>query len=334
MQDKAFWVLGVLAFIVVLLAAVCFSFSGLSGQDLLSLSVQDKWEKVTSGAFIVFALLLPTIAGLVSVAPVLLDRRKALISILLGSGLALLLAGIVFPSVSDFWLAGALGWLGAAWAIYSIYIQKDELKHWVGARLAFNSTKTVLRWMSIGVFLVAAFTVLGSYPLFLNEFENKLLNASLPIENGKLSLKENLQSTLVGLSVNGQRQVLNQMVVSESFSALETKTDPDVQAFVLSTQAIQQQVNSPQYLAQSRQQLEQSVSGNAISSEALLRLLKEQFPLFQTMEDWLWLLYAFAVVSAFTALAMILQVVGLAWGFVFQKTLPQWLIPIPDENRF
>jgi len=320
--NKAVAVFAFLSLVGVLIIAFFLAGTGFGSNDLLSFSISEKIPKATSQSFILLVIFLPFVAGLVSAAPGLLTKIQAWLGILGGGLLGMIIAVIAFSSLTAFLWLGLFFLIGAAISIQVVFMKKEELKSWVGLRLSNASTQRQVTLIAIGLMLWSAATLLPQQETVTKNFEKALLETTVANGGKGSTLNEALTNQLVTLLVQNQRATIQQITQLSQFQALQDLNSPEDTAFVQAMVQLQDTVLSRQYESEVRQRVEQSANQNKISGEQLIAQIKQQVPILETIEKWLWLVFSFGIASLFLLLGIVLQPLGIIWGFLFQKTLP------------
>jgi hypothetical protein len=133
--------------------------------------------------------------------------------------------------------------------------------------------------------------------------------------------------------VQNQRATIQQIIQLPQFQALEDSNATEAANFVQSIVQLQETVLSRQYENEVRQRVEQSSNQNKITGEQLMAQIKQQVPTLETIEKWLWLVFSFGIASLFLLIAIVLQPIGIIWGFLFQKTLPLAVKEAPAKPK-
>lgn len=320
--NKTVAIFAFLSLIGVLLTAFFLAGTGIGSNDLMSFSVSEKIPKVTSQSFILLIVFLPFIAGLASAAPGFLTKIQAWLAILGGSLLGMIIALIAFSSLASFVLPGLFFLIGAAVSIQTVFMKKEELKNWVGLRLSNASMQRQITFIALGLMLWSATTLLPQQETFIKNFEKTLLETTVSNNGQGSTLNEALTNQLVNLLVQNQRATIQQIMQLPQFQALQDSNSNEDTAFVQAIVQLQNTVLSRQYENEVRQRVEQSSNQNKISGEQLIAQIKQQVPMLETIEKWLWLVFSFGIASTFLLIGIVLQPLGIVWGFLFQKTLP------------
>lgn len=331
--NKAMAIFAFLSLLGVLITAFFLAGTGLGNNDLLSFSISEKIPKVTSQSFILMVIFLPFVAGLVSAAPGLLTKIQAWLAILGGGLLGMIIALIAFSSLAAFLLPGLFFLIGAGVSIQVVFMKKEELKNWVGVRLSNASTQRQVTLIAIGLMLWSAATLLPQQETLIQNFEKTLMETAVSSGGQESTLNEALSKQLVSLLVQNQRTTIQQIMQLPQFQALQDSNSIEDATFVQAMAQVQETVLSRQYEREVRQRVEQSANQNKITGEQLIAQIKQQVPMLETIEKWLWLVFSFGIASLFLLIGFLLQPIGMIWGFLLQKALPLALKEAPQKTK-
>jgi hypothetical protein len=242
----------------------------------------------------------------------------------LGGGLlGFIIAWLVFPGFSAFWIPGIFFLIGAMVSIQTVFMKKSELKNWVGVRLSHASMQRQATLIAIGLVVWSAITILPQEQQFLHSFEEKLLKTTISSGNGNQStLSDAITNQLAVLLVQNQRSTIEQITQLPQFQVLKDSNSAEDALFVQAMNQLQETVQSPAFEAGIRERIKESTSQTPLSGPQLLQQIKQQVPALETIEKWLWLVYSIGIASAFLLLGILLQGISLIWGFLFQRILP------------
>lgn len=309
---------GALAFLFSFLAAFLFFNTGLSSAELLSFSFSGKIAKVLSVNFLLFVLSVPLLGGLAGAASFWLERKIAWVVFGIGSALGLGLAALLFSGLLDFLWVGVFFVLGLLWAIQQVYMKKDELKHWVSFRLPRVAVQRHLALVSVGLLVFSAATILPQKEAFAEQFETDLVNKVFS-GNSIGNLKSQVAASMAKNTVESQRQLIGQITLWPQYSSFRSDLqNQNTQEFVAAMGQLQSTIESDAYRQTIQTQIEQQTAGATVNPQDLFNKVKTNFPLFNLLGDWLWLIFGMGLASVLLFFSsFVFGPLGMLYGAIF-----------------
>jgi hypothetical protein len=314
----------VLIFLSIVLWAYFLNSSNLTLERFFEInSFKSVLKEFFSTNFIAFLLTFPLTYAFIVNACNSLEKKEALITVLLGVLLGLLFSLAVFQNLLFYWIAGIFYFASFLLIIEIYFIRKTELKKFKQLRLLNETTQKSVVITALGVFVLIALTVLSQQEVFINKFENQLVSIALP---SILQQQENskLLETSADLIIETQKSMLEQIINSPAFLELKSVENPKVLAFVLGIEQLENELNSPEY----RQKVLQEISSkkNEIVSEKEIRKaiqgLKDSIPFYSVLTKYLWLLMAFISASFFLLIGnTVFRLLAIIYGLILGKVL-------------
>lgn len=315
-------VFGFLCMVSVILAGYFFSVAGIGVNDFFSFDFASQAQKFATMNFLIVLILLPVIGGLISAAPQLMSSRETTVSV----GVGIILGGVInfllFPSLANFFWPALFFLIGALFAVQVVFFRKQEMQAFVGIRLANAGIQRQMAIVAIGLVVWGALVVLPQQAMFVQNFENQLLQIAVPVGENTATITDTLKDTVITLSIQSQRQVLADVARLPQYQLVQSSPQSQDQNFVEAFSALQQQIESPQHRTTLENRFDLTLQQTSFSDQELISKIKQQVPLLQQMEDWLWLFFSFGLASLFLLVSTILlQPLGIVWGIFFQRVL-------------
>ncbi len=314
-------IIGFLAYVFALACVFLFANTGLDVKTLFSFSLSEKIAKLYSANFVWFLLAVPLLGALASASAFWLPKTTALASVLLGSGLGLLLGALV-TGLWAFWGVAVFFILGLAYAVWHVFIKKDEVKHWISFRLAKTAVQNHLLLVAVGLIVFSAMTILPQQDAFGQSFEDALASRVLGASSLG-NLKEQLAVSMAAVSVQSQQAMINQIVLLPAYSdlALDAQNEKG-QRFVQAMTELKNTVNAPGFERLIQNQFLGQLDKAPLSTQDLFRQVRQSLPWFSLLSEWLWLLFGLALASAWLFLStLVFQPLGMLYGWVLNRLL-------------
>ncbi|MBI4043407.1 MAG: hypothetical protein HY393_01210 [Candidatus Diapherotrites archaeon] len=296
-----------------LLWTAFLSLSGFSFVQLIQFNELGNVFKVFSSmAFWGFVATLPVSYAIAALMARHLQISQAYALAVLGSVIGLGLAWIAFPSLRGFSLAGVFYVLSMLATVYLTHMRIPELKKWVILRSSSAGIKGGLQVLGVGVFIALAGTALTVNVDLVQEIQDLAFKGSI----GNIQLEEVAADLFIGT----QKDQLAQLTSFPTYQALLSKQDPEVQAFVLTMDQIQQNIDSPAYKASVVSQLQANKA--LANTQSNVEQLVNQLPLIQTLGKYYWILVSFIGISIYFLFASLLfRPLGVGYAVLLGKLL-------------
>jgi len=297
------------------------SSSGIQASKLaLFSSIKETAQRMLSPEFLGFLLCGAIVFALVSFLSIKSSGKKqAYIPSIAGiaAGIAITLA-LFGASLENFMLSAFLI-LAAAILIETAFIKKDEFRKFVSFRTASSASQKAVLIMAIGIFLSTAYAVNAEKAKYIQDFESETLKLALGSQGqGSTGLADSAADSIIQM----QKQSIQQITSTSQYQGLKAKQDIEAQAFVTMIDNLEARLDSTEMKEQVKQQLAQSLE----SSKSIISFdtIKKQAPFIQTMEDYYWLIAAFAAFSAFMLLGnLIIANLAAAFAALLCQALPE-----------
>ena len=135
-----------------------------------------------------------------------------------------------------------------------------------------------------------------------------------------------LSEKVADMLIQYQGQMLSQIVSTEQYQKLKTKTDPDVIAYTAGMDAIEQQLQNPVFRQQLVQQIKQNqdtaIEQAGLDKETMVQAIRKQ-PMFQIIEPLFWLLLTILLITIMGILRLLTGILGTAYTIILDKALPE-----------
>ncbi|VVC00668.1 Uncharacterised protein [uncultured archaeon] len=275
--------------------------SGITGINTLTTKgVSEMLSKATSLGFILFALGLSFTVGIIALLPHFYGRQKAYIVSFGGAfaGLAALIAMFGFAATG--FITAIFFGIGIVAMLESVYLKKGELKRFVTFRTTASAAKALFILLAIGFFISTALVERADNEKNVKEFGDSVMELAIKPNAGGSGLTDRLAETLLA----SQKQAIAMISSSQQFQNLRGKQDPDVQAFVLSMDAIQQGMDSPE----AKKKVADELAKRADESQQVITfdLIRQQSPALDLIAKYYWLVIAGSMAMLFMFLSNIL----------------------------
>ncbi|GEM_PF-4012868 len=307
--------IGFLVFIGAVSAGFFFSQTGLVPETIFSFDFSAFVERLTTVSFAGFLASLAFVFGCAAAGIGLLEKRSLQQAVLAGFGVGLIVSMLLFNLLSFFVCALFVG-IALFAGIETGFSKSEQFKSFKTLQLGWHVAGKAGFVTGIGILVWGILTLYPAQLAFGQSFEDSIFDQAFESAQGN-GIKEQLQDSMVDNYVQAQTQILDQLAASSAFKELKQSSDPASANFVQTLGDAQTAVSSDAY----RYQLEQSVlAQEALPSEtraATESLIAQQFPWMESMQKWIWLIFAFTMASIFWMISsLVLRPLGAAFGFV------------------
>ncbi len=301
-----------LIFLSTLLVASIFGMTGIGLNDLLTFKFNIVLEKLLAnfGTFILFFLVLSLPIALITIFAKKMEKINIIITAMISSFLALMIAMLLFPNLQSFWIIGIFYIIAVFLAIEEAFTKYKEVKTRIAARASWSTMGKVTSLISIGLVVLILANVAPAHEKYLekvDEFSVGIVETVMPSIGGNSGITSVLVDTIVDTQVTTVDILLN----NPAYTKLREKTDPDVMIFVTAADGTSNYLKGPEFRDTIEQQINEA--GTGIMQEiSIVEIIRTQFPVLETVEKTvplgiiMGLLHALAVAGIFSMLAMFL----------------------------
>src|SRR3989338_4743416 len=295
MDEKAeLGIYTVIVFFTLLASAFLLKASGIITINLITFSDLDSWLALLfSTNLVLLALVFPIPLAIISALTHFKEKMEvfavALIGAIPAATISLAVFGISFEKIllAIFLLAGLVVLIEVS------FMKKKELKTLVTFRTAAHSAKSAGIIMAIGLLFAAGSIAYANNDANVKIFGEKVMELTFNQKQGTQDLTGALADSLIA----NQKQTVGAIMQSDQFTRLTEKTDPDVQAFVLSMIGLRDQINSPQTRQKVIDEMRKQQASGSGSQPITFEFLRRQSPMIGLMADYLWLINTFGILS-------------------------------------
>ena len=311
----------IIGFALLFLSMVAWSFflngTGLTIEKMIGLTGFDEFfAAIFNLNFVIFLVLFPLSIALVSAYAKVFEKKNLYLIVFASSVAFLGISILVYQNASQFILAGIVYAAALLFGVEASFVKFSELKTLPFLRTSMSTAGLVGTFVAIGLFASTALFVLPQQEKIVAEFEEKILSSV--VENND-DLANDLSRSAAGVYIQGQQQSAQSLVNSPAFEKLTQKQDPDVQAFVLGTNLLVDQIYSAEYRAKVEAQFRENAKGQIEQQDlsSSFDKIKQSMPLLVLIEENYWLLAGFIVASLylFASSTIIKPLAGL-YGFL------------------
>ncbi|MBI4044151.1 MAG: hypothetical protein HY392_00410 [Candidatus Diapherotrites archaeon] len=311
----------IIGFALLFASMVAWSFflnaSGLTIEKMIGLTGFDEFfATIFNLNFAIFLVLFPLSIALVSAYTKAFEKKSLYIIVFASSMVFLGLAMVLYRNAPQFLVTGIVYAAALLFGVEASFVKFSELKTLPFLRTSMATAGLVGTFVAIGLFASTALFVLPQQEKIVAEFEEEILSSVVQDND---SLAEDLSKSAANVYIQGQQQSAQSLVNSPVFEKLAQKEDPDVQAFVVATNALVEQIYSDEY----RQQVEEQFRENAEDKireqdiSGSFNRIKQSMPLLVLIEENYWLIAGFIVASLYLfASSVIIKPLAGLYGFL------------------
>lgn len=308
-----------LIFLATLLWATFFGLTGLTANDFFTLKLHIVLQKILTLNTLAFFIFFTLPIALIAVFAKRTEKISLIIAAETASLLALIIAFALFSTMQGLWAIAILYLVAIPLAIETATVQYGELTKWVAMRIGLSAAGRTTTFVSIGLVVFCILTVMPEQGLYVQKFETFVTDFAQGITSGNSN--QSISSGMADLTVQSQITTVDTFMQNPTFTKLREKTDPDVIAFVAVSDATEDYIKSPEYKQKITEQFSES-SSEAIQQMDIMELLKEQFPFIAIMEQFIWAIYAIAIVGVFSlAAAVICKPMAMLFAIIGEKII-------------
>ncbi len=304
----------------IILWAFLLNSTGIIINDFFTFKLQIILDKIISVNFALFLLAFPLTGAIIAAFAKSTDKLNLMLVATISGFVGLGIAMALFVPLQGFWLIALFYVISIPLRIETACITQREAKSFVSARTFLSATGKGTLVIGIGLFVLSATTILPEQDGYIEKFEETFIeNVFSGFTTGDTTNK--LAESQAELVVQSQTQTLNAMLDNPLFQNLKTKQDPDVIAFIMAAEQVEEQVKSPEYKEQIVSQLSQGTADIAQDIKPL-KVVKEELPFLETLEQFLWLIHGFALVSIFFLAAnIVFKPTAVLYGLILERVL-------------
>src|SRR3989344_5561453 len=296
-------VYGGVIFLSILAVVYLVNSSGILATNFITLTDLDSWLGfLFKTENLLLILIFPIPFAIISLLSHFKEKREVYIISFGGAIPALLISLAIFGFGTEKILLKVL-FIVAIFAIIQLcFIKKDELKSYVTFRTASESSKTAFLIIGVGIFLTAAMIGIANNEANTEMFGEKVMELSFNQQSGG----QELTTLLADSFLKSQQQTVDAIILSPQYQKLTTKTDPDVQEFVVMMNGVQEDVHSPLTRQKVIDEMKKAQGSGAAGQPLTFDFLRRQSPMIGLIADYYWLLNALSLATLFTFVANLL----------------------------
>lgn len=311
----------IIGFALLFVSMVLWSFflnaTGLTIEKMIGLTGFDEFfASVFNLNFVIFLVLFPVSIALVSSYAKVFEKKNLYIIVFASSIAFLGLSMVLYQNATQFLVAGIVYAAALLLGVEASFVKFSELKTLPFLRTSMATAGLVGTFIAIGLFASTALFVLPQQEKIVAEFEEQILSSV--VENND-DLTDDLSKSAANVYIQGQQQSAQSLVNSPLFEKLTQKEDPDVQAFVLATNALVDQIYSAEYRAKVEEQFRENAEGQIDQQDlsSSFDKIKQSMPLLVLIEENYWLIAGFIVASLYLfASSIIIKPLAGLYGFL------------------
>ncbi|HLD58509.1 MAG TPA: hypothetical protein VI977_02600 [archaeon] len=330
MPEKSTIVFAGIIFALTLLCAFLLNSTGLSIAQLLDMqNLRATLAKFLSMEFILLLLITPLIYALAVIAMKKTESKETIAICSLAGAIATIIALIIFRNLSYYWIIAVFFIATIPVSMYYSAVILKELKKYVLFRGTNSAIHKGALLLLAGCLVFGAVVLLPQTKQLSVQFEYAMIESIIGANSANISGSGNngIAETVADNMIQQQIQFLELTISNPLFQKLKEKTDPDVIAFVASTDLLKQQLQSPEYKQQVITQITRNTGtaqNSGLDNAQLLQIAKTQFPVMQLMEDWFWLITTLILITIIQLVfTIIIAPLGAAYSLIIDRLFPE-----------
>lgn len=277
-------ILSIITILSSISTAYFFSLSGISINNFLTINLFQLLDAILTIQFalsLIFASLsISTIICIIKNNEFATGITFSLISYILGAIIGTLLFGL-----TNFLIPILFGSIGIFLAIKNLEQKEKEYKSMPILRAGINSSGKIILFISIGFFIYLLFITIPNQVNYEKQFSNDFL--SITIGGEKNSVQDSIQSQVIDIIIQTQKETLNSIKQFSGFSSLHESSDISTLNFYSNFIAYEQVVNSNEYKNNLKEQYVEQTDNSEIGKTIL-----DNLPFIEKTAKYAWLLYA------------------------------------------
>jgi hypothetical protein len=258
-------ILSILILALALTTAFFFSLSQAKIDLLFTPNVIPLLKVLLSTNFMFFLLSGSVTIALILITIRMLETKEAILFSCAGYLLGGILGCVIF-GMMEYLLAVAFGMIGVILAAKMLNEKEQELKYMQTIRSGAFASGKIITLFAVG-FLI--FMLIIAYPnqkVYEDKFTEEILNFTI---GNTQTLKEQITSPLTDLIIKTQKTTILGIKSAPTYTALQTTSDPEDLAFVMTMNAIEQEIDKKEYETLVKSQLQQSTAQLDFGKEIL-----------------------------------------------------------------
>jgi hypothetical protein len=308
-------IIGAGVFLLTLAWALFLHGMGVTPDTLLgSVGNLDAISFIFTTQFGLFALFFSANLALITASADKDDRARVYVATVIPSLLACAVGALLFGGFAQ-WYPLALFYLGAIpLMLETSRMKRLELKNFVVFRSSFSGAQRGLQVIGVGVLVTLAIVALPQSSGLFSQFENSLFQ-------GKVIQQLDVQKITADFLITTQRNTLIQVMESDSFGTLRTKTDPEVTGFVTLMDQTLDNVGSQEYRDKINQQVKDEQK--TIDTTSILAQIEKTVPGYSTLKKHYWAVAAFlGSIIFFLMVTLVIQPLSAVFGTLLYQFIP------------
>jgi hypothetical protein len=228
---------------------------------------------------------------------------------LAGYALGVTIGTIIFGNVG-FLIPLLLAAGGIPLALESLKKKEKEYNSLPKLRSGMNAAGKIVILTGVGLLL---FILIITFPIqeqYEHEFTAEILNTTIGENN---NFGEMLQTPMIDVIINSQKQTLTSVKKMPGFSEFENKQDSDVLTFINSFNTFENMINSNSHKETITSQFNQQKENQELNTQLL-----EQLPIISELSKLAWLMYGFSafILVLFIGNLIVKNVAGLLYVLI------------------
>ncbi len=298
----------IIAAVLILLTTFLWTFflasTGIVINDFFTFQMDIVAGKLLTINTLLFFITLPIPITVMAIFAKRMDKANLMIVSLISTLLAVGAAMILFKNLQDMWILGVFYIISLPFAIETAFVKYSELEHWISLRTSMSSASRMIIILSLGLFVLSAITIFPNQDAYIDKFESFIEDFALSATSeGNMSA---VPDSATDVMVVTQLATIDSIMGNQVFENLRRKEDPEVLAFVVVADTARDYLQSPEYRASIEKQIREA-STTVVEEIDIIKIMKEEFPLFETMEEFLWLTHAIGLLGIFSFIASMIS---------------------------
>ena len=318
----------VVIFLSTLLVASIFGMTGIGLNDLLTFKFNIVLEKLLANlpAMILFFLTLSLPVALITVFAKRMKKINVIITAMISSFLAMIIAMFLFPALQGFWIVGIIYIIAVFLVIEEAFTKYLEVKKRIVARASWSTMGKMASIISIGLVILILANIAPQHEEYLekvDDFSMGFMETIMPSSGGN----SGITSVLVDTIVDTQIATVDILLNNGAYTKLREKTDPDVMIFVALADGTSEYFKGQEFRTTIEQQINEAGT-NVMQEISVVEIMRTQFPVLETVEKTVPLgiivgiFHALAIAGIFSMLAMFLcKPTAAIYGVIADKAL-------------
>ena len=280
-----------------------FSLTGITVNDLFTFKFDIVLAKMLTIEFAAALATMPLPIATITAFARRTYKENLMVVATASTAIAATIAMAAFPVLQGFWMPAIAYLISIPLLVETAYMKYSEAKTWVTTRTMLATMSKTITLLSIGLALLSITTILPQQEQYIDKFEGFIMDFTQSMTTG--NTQQTISTEAADMLVETQIATVNTIVGNQAYKKLEEKTDPDVMAFVALADASVTYIKSDAYKQEILEKLKDA-SSTVVRKIDIMDLIKQQFPMFGTIEQFLWLFQTLTIVGIFSLAASII----------------------------